>query len=85
MKVGALLGALSIRRETQSVAKRSRTQKHEQEPFGFPHLGTFVVGVVDSLVVPLAMPVGVAAVAHEATHIIWTVLCGWTRLAKLTH
>lgn len=47
------------------------------------YLGACVVGILNSLVSPTFVPVGVAVVAHEAAHVIRAVLRGGSRFAKL--
>lgn len=49
----------------------------------FRNLGAFVVRVFDRLAAAALVPVGVAAVAHEPTHIVGAVLRGRTGLAEL--
>lgn len=44
-----------------------------------------MVRILNGLVAPTFVPVGVAAIAHEAADIVGAVLRGRSRLAKLAH
>lgn len=44
-----------------------------------------MVGILDRLVSPTFVPVGVAAIAHEAAYIVGAVLRGRSRLTKLAY